>query len=117
MDLLGPLYHWSPRTRIERIKRLGLVPRAPRVLTTEGDDPEDGFRQDGVCFSPDPATAWNYSQGVFQVPGTYDLWQTYLVATDEVHILPMWGGRIIEVRVMNRIHKRRLIWVGERTIP
>lgn len=117
MDLLGPFYHWSPRTRIERIKRLGLVPRAPTVYTTEGDHPDDGFRQDGVCFSIDPVTAWNYSHAVFKVPGTYDLWQVWPAPTDEVHVLPMWGGRIIEVRVMNRVHKRRLIWVGERTIP
>lgn len=116
MDL-GPLYHWSPRTRLTSIKRLGLVPRAPRVSPTEGDDEDDGFRQDGVCFSADPATAWNHSHGVFKVSGTYDLWQVWLVPTDEVHVLPMWGDHIIEVRVMNRLYKRRLLWVGERTIP
>jgi hypothetical protein len=116
MDL-GPLYHWSPRTRIKSINKLGLVPRRPAVSAAEGDADDDGFRQDGVCFSADPATAWAYSHAVFKVPGTYDLWQVWLEPNDEVHVLPMWGDRIIEVRVMNRIHKRRLRWVGERTIP
>ena len=116
MSELGPLYHWSPRTRLASIKKLGLVPRRPRVSHTEGDDEDDGFRQDGVCFSLDPTTAWNYSHGVFKVPGTYDLWQVWLAPKDEVHILPMWGGRVIEVRVMNRIFKSRLHWVGERTL-
>lgn len=116
MSDLGPLYHWSPRTRLSSIKKLGLVPRKPRVSTTEGEDEDDGFRQDGVCFSLDPATAWAYSQGVFKVPGTYDLWQVWLEPTDEVHVLPGWGARIVEVRVHNRIRKARLIWVGERVI-
>ncbi len=113
---LGPLYHWSPRTRLNSIKRLGLVPRQRRVSPTEGDDEDDGFRQDGVCFSLDPATAWAYSHAVFKVPGIYDLWQVWLEPTDEVHVLPMWGDRIIEVRVHNRIRKARLHWIGERTL-
>lgn len=129
MDLLGPLYHWSPRNRLASIKRLGLVPGHRNVrgpiwhgtpTNPNGDNEDVGageYRAEHVCFSPDPATAWNYSQAVFKVPGTYDLWQVYLQDTDEVHILPMWGGRIVEVRVANRIYKRRLIWVGERTIP
>ena len=115
-DFLGPLYHWSPRTRLNSIKRLGLVPRRGRVVHTEGDEDDDGFRQDMICFSGSPAMAWNYSHAVFQVPGTYDLWQVYLQPTDEVHVLPMWGDRLTEVRVANRIKKSRLIWVGERTI-
>lgn len=115
--MIGPLYHWSPRTRLASIKRLGLVPGRRTVTRLEGDDEDDGFRQDAVCFSPDASTAWNYSHDVFNVPGTYDLWQVWLVPSDAVHILPMWGDRIIEVRVANRIYKRRLLWIGERTIP
>lgn len=113
---LGPLYHWSPRTRLKSIQRLGLVPGKPRVSPTEGDAEDDGFRQGGVCFSPDPATAWSYSHAVFKVPGIYDLWQVWLEPSDEVHVLPSWGGRIIEVRVHNRIRKARLRWIGERSI-
>jgi hypothetical protein len=113
---LGPLYHWSPRTRLNSIKRLGLVPKKSPVLLTEGEGEDDGFRQGGVCFSLDPATAWAYSHAVFKVPGTYDLWQVWLESSDEVHILPMWGDRIIEVRVFNRIRKARLHWIGERTL-
>lgn len=114
---LGPLYHWSPRTRLASIKRLGLVPGRLTVTHKEGGAEDDGFRQSAVCFATDPTTAWNYSQAVFKVPGTYDLWQVWLEHTDSVHVLPMWGARVIEVRVANRIFKRRLHWVGERTIP
>lgn len=119
-DRLGPLYHWSPRDRLKSIKRLGLVPGKRNVSGPVYHDPEDPdfgeFVQPGVCFSPDPATAWGYSHGVWRTVGTFDLWQVYLIPTDEVHILPQWGDRTIEIRVHNRIPKSRLIWVGEREV-
>lgn len=117
---LGPLYHWSPRSRLGGIKRLGLVPGKPNmhgstyVNAVTGE--EDEFLQPGVCFSTDPATAWRYSHAVWRSTGEFDLWQVWLEPTDEVHVLPMWGGRITEVRVHNRIPKRRLIHIGERTV-
>ena len=77
---------------------------------------DDEFRQGGVCCSTDPATAWAYSHGAWRSVGTFDLWEFLLDPADEVHVLPMWGGRIIEVRVHNRIKKRRLLWVAERTV-
>jgi len=52
----------------------------------------------------------------FNVAGTFDLWQFSLVPEDHVEVLPMWGGRIVEVRVFNRVVKSRLVWVGERTV-
>lgn len=53
---------------------------------------------------------------MFGEPGeTWDLWQVRLADEDEVHILPEWGRWLREVRVANRIPKRRLWWVGERT--
>jgi hypothetical protein len=79
-----------------------------------GDDEE--YVQQSVSFSPDPATAWAYSHGTWGTVGVFDLWQAWLQPSDEVHILPMWGGRIVEVRVHNRIVKSRLTWVGERTV-
>ena len=116
---LGPLYHWSPRARRGSIDRLGLVPgrrnvRGPSYHRLDGTGEE--FRQPAVCFSLDPATAWAYSIATFGVPGVYDLWQVWLVDDDQVEVLPMWGARIIEVRVHNRVKKRRLVWVGERRV-
>lgn len=117
---LGPLYHWSPRDRRKSIDRYGLKPghRSPRARKPDPDDDElvrgwYNFRADYVCFSTTPATAWAYCLPIRGV--TYDLWEIYLQPTDEVHILPMWGDLIIEVRVMNRIPKSRLVFVGERT--
>ncbi|OZF47553.1 hypothetical protein CH292_19200 [Rhodococcus sp. 14-2470-1a] len=72
------------------------------------------FVQPGVCLSPDPATAWAYSHGAWRTPGTFDLWQLWLADEDEVHVLPQWGHRIVEVRVHNRIKKSRLVWIAER---
>jgi len=128
MPDLGPLYHWSPRDRLASIRRLGLVPgrrniAGPVLHGTDADGrairDEDGsieFRQPGVCFSLDPATAWAYSHGAWRSTGTFDLWQVWLEPTDEVHVLPMWGARVVEVRVHNRLKKSRLHWIGERTV-
>lgn len=113
MDL-GPLYHWSPRSRRKQILKLGLMPGRRNITgpVVNGDGSE--WRQPCVCASPDPATAWAYSHGAWRSTGTFDLWQFWLEDADEVHVLPQWGSRIIEVRVHNRIRKARLIWVGER---
>lgn len=117
---LGPLYHWSPRGRLSSIKRLGLTPGKRNLSGPTYHNPKDKskgeFRSDYVCFSTDPATAWAYSHDVWGSTGKFDLWMVFLEPKDEVHILPMWGGRIIEVRVKNRIPKRRLIWIGEREV-
>lgn len=117
---LGPLYHWSPRDRLSSIKRLGLTPGKRNIngssYTNTVTGKEEEFLQPALCFSLDPATAWAYSHGTWRSTGTFDLWQVWLEATDEVHILPMWGSRIVEVRVHNRIPKRRLILIGERTV-
>jgi hypothetical protein len=127
---LGPLYHWSPRNRLARIKRLGLLPGQQNdmgpVFHHEGLSPDfpgyddvvaaGEFRQDKLCFSLDPATAWNYSHGAWDNFGTFDLWQLWLEDTDEVHVLPAWGARIVEVRVANPIPYKRLHLVGERNV-
>ncbi len=122
MTEIGPLYHWSPRERLASIKRLGLVParrnhHGPVYHWDEnGDETRSEYRQDSISFSLDAATAWSFSHGAWKSVGIFDLWQVWLVKDDEVHISPMWGGRIIEIRVKNRIRKARLIWVGERTV-
>lgn len=109
MDL-GPLYHWSPRDRRESIKSSGLDPRAPRTLTSASS------QQDGVCLSPDPATAWAYSHASREREGKFDLWQVELNDNDEVHILPQWGKRIIEVRVAGHIPPGRVRFIAERVV-
>ncbi len=113
---LGPLYHWSPRRVRQQINKYGLLPsRRPASALILNED--DGFRQPMVCFATTAGTAWSHSNGVWKLPGTWDLWEVYPIDADEVHVMPAWGGRITEVRVANRIYKRRLHWVGERTVP
>ena len=126
-DTIGPLYHWSPRDRLKSINRQGLMPGkrniagpiyhgTPDNVNEANEDLGAGeFVRNGVCFSTSPATAWNYSHGCWKSSGTFDLWQVDLIDSDEVHVNPQWGARIIEVRVRNRIPKSRLTWIGERT--
>lgn len=80
------------------------------------DDTDGEFFQPMVCFSPDPATAWNYSHGCWKSTGAFDLWQVAIEPTDAVHVQTMWGARIAEVRIANRIPKKRLNWIGERVV-
>lgn len=121
MTSLGPLYHWSPRDRIGSIRRQGLTP-GKRNLNgpiwhglSGGDEGLGEYRQDSISFATDPATAWNYSHGTWRSEGTFDLWQVYLEDTDDVEVRTIRGNRIIEVRVRNRIPRRRLIMIGERS--
>ena len=81
------------------------------------DNPLKGgeFRLSSICFSLDPATAWAYSHAVFGVKGTYDLWAVKTIASDYVKQRKE-DGKVVEVRVRNRIPKSRLVWVGERTL-
>lgn len=111
---LGPLFHWSPRERLKSITRKGLLPSQRQASAMVLGD--DDFRQPMICFGTTPATAWNYSNGVWKREGVWDLWEVYLLDSDAVHPLPHFGSRIVEVRVANRIPKSRLIWVGERTV-
>lgn len=123
---LGPLFHWSPRSRLPSIKRLGLVPGKRNLGGPTFNWNEDGeedrrmgeFRHRAVCFGTTPHMAWSYTHHAYRdVGGTFDLWEVYLQDGDEVYVLPQWGPLIREVRIYNRIKKSRLIWVGERTLP
>lgn len=116
MNSLGPLYHWSPRNRLTGINRRGLVPGQRNHHGATRNDDGTEFRQPAVCASPDPATAWAYSHGAWNSTGTFDLWQFWLVDGDDVEVRRMWGARIVEVRVHNRIRKARVVWVAERTV-
>lgn len=120
MAELGPLYHWSPRDRRNAIEKVGLVPGMVNFHGPTYHDPEhpEGgeYRQPSVSASLDPVTAWTYSHGAWKSTGTFDLWCFELKSGDAVHVQPFWGGRIVELRVANKILKSRLIWVGERTV-
>jgi hypothetical protein len=106
--LLPALFHWSPRDRRARIVHDGLVP-GRRATVSSGEMPY-------VCLSPTPSSAWGLSGMGFAEPGSvWDLWQVRLDDDDQVTVPPHWGRWIREVRVHNRIHKRRVWWVGERT--
>lgn len=117
---LGPLYHWSPRERLASIKRHGLMPGKRNfhgsTYTNEVTGEEEEFLQPMLCFSLDPGTAWDYSHGCWKSAGTFDLWMVTLDPTDAVHVQPSWGARLHEIRVANRIPKRRLRWIGERVV-
>lgn len=117
---LGPLYHWSPRDRLANIKRHGLMPGKRNfhgsTYTNHVTGEEEEFLQPMLCFSPDPGTAWDYSHGCWKSAGTFDLWMVTLDPTDEVHVRPAWGSTLHEIRVANRIPKRRLRWIGERVV-
>lgn len=107
-ETVPALFHWSPRDRKAGIIRRGLVPAMAPCLSSE--------RQDLVCLSPTPSCAWSLSGAIRAEKGEpWDLWQVRLADTDEVHVLPFWGGVLREVRVANRIPKSRVWWVGERT--
>lgn len=112
MLTLPDLYHWSPRERRARIEHDGLRPRMRPTCSTN----DEGWRQPMVCLAPSPRDAWDLSGGVHGERGqVWDLWQVALADGDEVHVQPWWGPRVVEVRVANRIPKRRVWRVGERT--
>jgi hypothetical protein len=97
----GPLWHGNPTNQ---------------NLSPNEDIAAGEFLAQWVCFATTPVRAWEYSHGAWRSEGTFDLWSVVLDEKDEVHVNPMWGDRIIEVRVHNRIPKSRLVWVGERTV-
>lgn len=141
--IIAPLYHWSPRERRKSIERLGLVPGKRPTCSSSLDwngkewVPEKKWRPDYVCLSPDPEYAMLYSWRIHGEPGqTWDLWQVFVDGTDQI----VWRRRektmmrnwtqgldgptftmlprrpVVEVRIGNRIPKRRIEWIGERTL-
>lgn len=117
MSLVLPvLFHWSPVERRKQIIRHGLKPTcADGRLDGEGDEHAEIIR--AVCLGTSPSHAWWLSGDVVADPGSvWDLWQVPLDEHDEVHPLPFFGHRLQEVRVRNRIPKRRIWLVGQRTV-
>lgn len=110
MSLVLPVfYHWSLAAHRPSIVRRGLRPSCPTSTRYE----ESTL---AVCLGTSPSHAWSLSGAVFAEKGdVWDLWQVGLDDGDEVHPLPFFGNRLEEVRVLNRIPKRRLWLVGQRT--
>lgn len=122
--LLPPLYHWSPRDRRLSIQKYGLMPgKKSTCISGLPEDEEDeltvasrNWRAPYVCLSTSPRMAWSLSGDIFGEPQQlWDLWEVRLESSDEVHIRPTFGPRIEEIRIHNRIHKRRVWWTAERT--
>jgi hypothetical protein len=99
---IPPLYHWSPTTNRDSIRRDGLTPTCPHhgVLT--------------VCFGTSPAEAWALSGAHRPELGPYDLWQAN-VADTPVYRSRHWG-RFVEYRIPRSIHPRGLFLVAARGV-
>jgi hypothetical protein len=111
--MLPALFHWSPTDRRKQIIRYGLRPGCRPTIGT-AKTVTDGRHM--ICLGTTPSAAWGLSGAMpwaCDVDG-WDLWQLQLVDTDEVHINPMGGCVVEEVRVANRIPKSRIWWVGSR---
>jgi hypothetical protein len=111
-EVLGALFHWSPRDRRRNILREGLRPyERPVCHTGELSHPY-------VCFGPTPSAAWSLSGDTLEDDfGGWDLWQVRLTDGDSVSVPQMWGGEIREVRVRNAIAAERLWYVATRMPP
>lgn len=125
--ILPVLYHWSPFDCRERIIKRGLRPSTPTAV--EQFDckgvgprrlrPSRGFvTRKAVCLGTSPSHAWSLCGALWGERGsTWDLWQVDLDETDEVIAMPFDDGhRLGELRVLNRIPKRRAWLVGSRTV-
>jgi len=125
--VLPVMYHWSPEVARAGITRRGLKPTTPTgprfsaaVIpgTANGrwiEPDEHSVRM--VCLGTSPSHAWSLSGAIMAATGeTWDLWQVALDDGDEVHPLPFFGHRLDEVRVANRIPKKRVWLAGSRTV-
>lgn len=109
--MLPPLYHWSPRDRRRSIEHRGLVPGCRAV---DGD-----WRPNYVCLAENPGWAWALSGELHPEIGVWDLWQVWLGPGHQLRRMPNSqprdDRRWKEVRVFDRIYKRGVLWVAERT--
>lgn len=109
MSTIGPLYHWAPANRHDAIKRDGLVAGKGKTVSSYGE------RQ--ICLGTNPAGAWRLSGAMEWVDQVdeWDCWQVALAENDAVHIRPVYGDRIEEIRVDGPIPPDRIWHVGRRT--
>ena len=123
--VLPPLYHWSLSDNRESIRRHGLKPTCPTattvgppiVGTTSVRHVDHEATKKAVCLGTTPSHAWHLSGNLFGDNGTeWDLWQVVLGEDDEVYPLSFQGYRLSEIRVVNRIPKSQVWYVGSRTV-
>lgn len=129
MSLILPdMYHWSPIAARAGIIRHGLKPRTYTAISSHPfprgtkaghlltDVVDETIRT--VCLSATASTAWRYSGGINGQRGSvWDLWEVRLSSDDdEIHVEPMRGYVLDEVRVANRIPKSRVWHVATRTV-
>lgn len=123
---LGPLYHWSPVANRAGIRKRGLRPTTLTAIAQRPTPPHvrghyvedlEPVELKAVCLGTSPALAWALSGVWDATPGAvFDLWEVNLVDTDEVHVVPEYGQRMDEVRVIGPIPRGRVWHVGERTV-
>lgn len=111
MNEFPPVFHWSPVERRGQILRYGLRPGMRPTVTTPG------WRAPYVCFAETPSWAWALSGGQGAEPGTeWDLWQCQINGL-EVEEKPTYDEhRWHELRVYERVFKRRIWHVATRTV-
>lgn len=108
-------FHWAPSGRRRSIERVGLVPgrRSPApVFDVDGE-----WRAPYVCLALDPVYGGALSFEYSGVPGeVWDLWQVWLHPDDDARGRRDGGRHLIEIRVHNRIPKRRVALVASREL-
>jgi hypothetical protein len=105
----GIFYHWSPRERRNRINRVGLVP---------GNWSRDRlWKPPYICLAPTVLDAWALSGAMDRgrVIKQWDLWEVDVREQSGYEELFYDTGRVKEIRVYERIFKRNVWFVGERT--
>lgn len=124
---LGPLFQRSPLRCRASIRKRGLRPTTDTAVCDHPTPPNLGHimvdheleNVKAVCLGTSPALAWGLS-GVWSaergVGDVWDLWEVNLADTDEVHVLPEFGQRMDEVRVLGPIPVGRIWHVGARTV-
>lgn len=122
---LPDLYHWSPAANHKNIQKRGLRPTTETTVTMhpvppnighhEGDDKLEGVL--AVCLGTSASTAWGLS-GAWsaELGSVWDLWQVVLTEDDEVHIRTEYGPQAYEVRVLGKIPRSRIWYVGSRVV-
>lgn len=113
LDGMPPLFHWSPAERRGQIVRYGLRPRMRPTISTPG------WRAPYVCLAETPSWAWALSGMRAErdrEPGHWDLWQVDVNGLLGETVPTYDEHRWHEVRVQERIYKRRMWHVATREV-
>lgn len=103
-------YHWAPTLVRKRIKKQGLVPGS---LARTGD-----WKPPYICLGPDAQTSWVLSGKYHEKEedlGPWDLWEVNVNEQAGYEELYFDNGRVKEIRVYDRIYKRNVWLVGQRS--